>query len=102
MNEINSVGSHLDAAGSSGSQVARIDDTTRHEQTTQEATIESLVDEAEFSELGQLMGLASDIPDVRVDKVAEAKIAIEQDVDQFIQDRLEGTVDRLIDDLIGQ
>ena len=58
-------------------------------------------DHAEISDIGQLLSVANDLPDVRAEKVAEIRTAIEQDADQFIRDRLDGTVDRLLADLRG-
>ncbi len=60
------------------------------------------VDSADFSELGQLLSLAGELPDVRADRIAEVKTAIERDPEKFIGDRLEGTVDRLHRQLLGE
>ncbi len=55
-------------------------------------------DRAEFSELSKFLDSIKDLPDVRVDKVAAAKLAIERG--DFDRDSvLDQTVDRLLEDL---
>ena len=57
------------------------------------------VDRADFSELGRSLSLAGERPDVRVEKVAEVRAAIERNADAFIAERLEGTARRLAEAL---
>jgi anti-sigma28 factor (negative regulator of flagellin synthesis) len=55
-------------------------------------------DRVEFSELSQFLNTINDLPEIRVDKVAAAKLAIERgdfDADSV----LDQTVDRLLEDL---
>ncbi len=56
-------------------------------------------DQAEISDIGQLLSVAKDLPDIRADKVAKIRTAIEQDPERFIRDRLDATVDRLFAEL---
>ena len=62
---------------------------------------ETLKDRAEFSEIALYLSEIRDIPDVRVDKVAEARAAIAQG-DYDGEEVLAKTVDRLIDDLLQE
>ncbi len=55
-------------------------------------------DRAEFSELSKFLDSIKDLPDVRVDKVAAAKLAIERG-DLDTDSVLDQTVDRLLEDL---
>ena len=58
------------------------------------------MDRAEFSELSQLLSIARDLPDVRDEKIADIRAAIEKDEQQYIQERLSQAVDRLMKDLL--
>ncbi len=57
-------------------------------------------DQVELSEVGRLLSAAQNVPDVRADKVAAVRSALKQDEGQFIRDRLDATVDRLIESLM--
>lgn len=99
MIEINSV---TNQANNTAPQVTRINDATNQQQTLGNSTVDGEVDSAEFSDVGQLMGVAHETADVRADKVAAVKLAIEQDVDTFIEERLDLTVDLLSNEIFGQ
>lgn len=71
----------------------------RADQST--ATAAEAVDRADISELGRLLALADEQSDIRADKVAAMRSAIAQDEERFVKERLDGTVNRLIDELLG-
>jgi hypothetical protein len=58
------------------------------------------VDQAEISDLGLLLERAHDTPGIRADRVAEARQALEQNEQAFIDERLQQTIDRLMDELL--
>jgi ribosome assembly protein YihI (activator of Der GTPase) len=58
------------------------------------------VDQAEISALGLLLERAHDTTGIRADRVAEARQAIEQNEQAFIDERLQQTIDRLMDELL--
>lgn len=98
MNEITNVGNHVKAE--------RLQSPILDKQGTRKTdggppARSEPVDQAEISELGRLLGLAKELPDIRAEKVAAARLAIGRDEEQFVKDRLEGTVNRLIDELLG-
>ena len=53
------------------------------------------VDEASFSELGQLLSQAGDDSGIRADRVADVRAALERDEEQFVRERLDQTVQRI-------
>ncbi len=59
------------------------------------------LDNASFSELGQLLGAAADQPGVRHAKIAELRSLIEQNQDGFINARLAQTAQRVLEELGG-
>jgi len=101
MDHISNVSSHLQA---DKLQVPTTKKISGSEEGSSEkpASQNQLVDQAEFSELGKLLGEARDLPDIRAEKVAEMRAALELDEEKFINDRLEGTLDALVEDLFGR
>ena len=59
------------------------------------------VDEASFSELGQLLSQAGDDSGIRADRVADVRAALERDEEQFVRERLDQTVQRIQAELSG-
>ena len=55
-------------------------------------------DEVEISDFGALLSRVSELPDLRVDRVARLRTEIENGTFETPQ-RLEGTVDRLLEEL---
>ena len=64
------------------------------------APVDSPVDKAEISDLGRLLERAHHMPGIRADRVAEVRQAIQQDEQAFIDERLQQTIDRLMDELL--
>ena len=98
MNEISNIGNHPNPERVKATAVEKT--TQGQVSTSDNGEVANRQDQAEISELGKILGMAHDLPDVRAEKVAQARIAIEQNETQFIQDRLGVTVDRLIDEVL--
>lgn len=59
------------------------------------------VDEASFSQLGQLLSKVGDASGIRTDRVAAIRAALERDPEQFVRERLEQTVQGIQGELFG-
>lgn len=97
MNNISNVNGHVQA---NKVQLPHSEKTIPGGTATSEAPAPSAVDRAEFSELSQLLSIARDLPDVRDEKVADIRAAIEKDEQEFVQQRLSQAVTRLLKDLL--
>lgn len=98
MNQI----SHL-GEPTSAEQVSRTAQHQRGKATvpTRAAERSEQVDRADISDVGKLLSRARELPDVREEKVVATRLAIQQDPEQFIRERLDITVDRLMKELTG-
>ncbi len=65
------------------------------------ATATAGVDEASFSQLGQLLSRVGDASSIRTDRVAAVREALERDPEQFVRERLEQTVRGIQGELFG-
>ncbi len=63
------------------------------------STAEPRADEAEISELGRILGQAHEQPGIRADKVAAARLALQENEELFITERLGPTIDSVIAEL---
>ena len=78
MNDISQIGAHVNP---DPVQPAGVEKPGRSEPAAREAAGELRADQAEFSELGQLLGRALELPDVRAEKVSQARQEIARDAD---------------------
>lgn len=99
MNEIPNVCQHLTTAAIP--YPATVPGADHSDRRTTQTTDAGNVDRAEFSELGRLLSSSSQLPGANPEKIVALKAAIEEDPDQFMNARLEETVDRLLEHLFG-
>ncbi len=99
MNEIPNVSQNLTTAATP--YPAAVPGADHADRRSTQTTDAGNVDRAEFSELGRLLSSSSQLPGANPEKIAALKAAIEEDPDQFINTRLEETVDRLLKHLFG-
>jgi anti-sigma28 factor (negative regulator of flagellin synthesis) len=99
MERIGHIGSHY---GAEALIPAKLDPAQQREAQNGQTTGQLKGDQADISEMGRVLAQAHDDPGVRADRVSAVRQAIEEDPEGFIRERMNTTINRLVDDLAGE